>query len=432
MTRALGISGALLAICVGVSGAAGGTPAPGPRATNATGSGNVFAKDWRDGVSTASLPRLGALDSLFGENVAIIQNGLVSPIAHDPAGQYFYTPASPSSPDPTHFDEVNVYYHVDRFYHDFIGAHCGVLLAFNAPWVRVNYPVGVALTGYSTEQQLSYMLFDGPTASFSRDPAKDSDIIYHEATHALLYGFDFGTPSPGGETAAIHEGTADYFACAFNEDPHFGEATYISWPGGVDSMTTSPKLFNYAHYGLLQMGPSSGESHSNGAIWAGALWDIRTSLGAVADSLAAEMFFYLASTANFVQAAYGYLQADLDIHGGRDVATIINKFVGRGINIGMVGVDMTGPVGGPETRLAVSPNPMGGTGRVTFGLARSGPVRVEVFDLNGRRISVLADGVLGAGPQHVAWETGSLRAGLYVVRLSTSGRQEAVRAVLVR
>jgi len=432
MAKVLRISVALLATCGGVSGAAGGTSAPGPQATYATGSGYVFAKDWRDGVSTASLPRLGAPDSLFGENVAIIQNGLVSPIAHDPAGQYFYTPASPLSPDPTHFDEVNVYYHVDRFYHDFIGAHCGVLLAFNPPWVRVNYPVGVALTSYDPDQRLSYMLFDGPTTSFSRDPAKDSDIIYHEATHALLYGFGFGTPSPGGETAAIHEGTADYFACAFNEDPRFGEATYISWPGGVDSMTTSPKLFNYAHYGLLQMGPSSGESHANGAIWAGALWDIRTSLGAVADSLAAETFFYLASTAGFVQGAYGYLQADLDIHGGRDVTTIIDKFVARGINIGLVGVDEPGPVAGPETRLAMSPNPMGGLGRVTFGLARSGPVRVEVFDVNGRRVAVLADGVFEAGPQNVAWETGSLRAGLYIVRLSAGGRQETVRGVLVR
>ena len=78
------------------------------------------------------------------------------------------------------------------------------------------------------------------------------------------------------------------------------------------------------------------------------------------------------------------------------------------------------------------PSTSRGPGRVTFGLARSGPVRVEVFDVGGRRVSVLADGVLEAGPQHLAWETGSLRAGLYIVRLSTNGRQETVRGVLVR
>ena len=44
-----------------------------------------------------------------------------------------------------------------------------------------------------------------------------------------------------------------------------------------------------------------------------------------------------------------------------------------------------------------SPNPFRGLATIRFGLARAGEVRLELFDVAGRRIQTLVSGVLGAG-----------------------------------
>jgi hypothetical protein len=92
-----------------------------------------------------------------------------------------------------------------------------------------------------------------------------------------------------------------------------------------------------------------------------------------------------------------------------------------------------------ETRLlAPSPNPMRGGGTVRLDLARAGRVRVEVFDLSGRRVATLADGEFPAGTHALRWDARrddgrAAGAGLYFVRMSGPGlTARTVRAALVR
>ena len=70
----------------------------------------------------------------------------------------------------------------------------------------------------------------------------------------------------------------------------------------------------------------------------------------------------------------------------------------------------------------ISPNPLNSNAMVRYTLARVSPVEIEVFDLLGRRVMTLAEGVEGAGAHQVALDAGGLPNGLYVCRLRAAGQ----------
>jgi endonuclease/exonuclease/phosphatase family metal-dependent hydrolase len=75
------------------------------------------------------------------------------------------------------------------------------------------------------------------------------------------------------------------------------------------------------------------------------------------------------------------------------------------------------------------PNPFTETATLTYTLDRSGPVRLELFDALGRRVSVIEDDARPAGTYRVRFNGNALTPGLYVVRL-TSGDQVATRRLV--
>jgi hypothetical protein len=90
------------------------------------------------------------------------------------------------------------------------------------------------------------------------------------------------------------------------------------------------------------------------------------------------------------------------------------------------------------TRLyAPVPNPLTHASYIRFDLARRAPVRLEVFDLSGRRVSMLASREFEPGRYGLHWDgrgpAGALGPGLYFVRLTGVGfRTQAVRVAIVR
>jgi hypothetical protein len=74
---------------------------------------------------------------------------------------------------------------------------------------------------------------------------------------------------------------------------------------------------------------------------------------------------------------------------------------------------------------------------VDFALPRTALVRLEIFDLQGRRMAVLEDGLLAPGQYKRSWDgsaaTGAAApSGVYLVRLSGSGVNLMRKTVLVR
>lgn len=81
------------------------------------------------------------------------------------------------------------------------------------------------------------------------------------------------------------------------------------------------------------------------------------------------------------------------------------------------------------------PNPVRAGTRIEFQLAEPGPVRLEVFDLLGRRVATLVDREMGAGTYEVEWkenETSRLSSGTYIYRLKAGTFVTSKRLTLVR
>ncbi|MBC14340.1 MAG: hypothetical protein CMM85_15410 [Rhodothermaceae bacterium] len=78
------------------------------------------------------------------------------------------------------------------------------------------------------------------------------------------------------------------------------------------------------------------------------------------------------------------------------------------------------------------PNPVRSQATVAFELPADGAVRLAVYDLLGREVAVLAEGVRPAGAHTARVEAGSLASGVYLVRLDAAGQALTHRMTVVR
>ncbi|MEM6784054.1 MAG: PA domain-containing protein [Bacteroidota bacterium] len=87
----------------------------------------------------------------------------------------------------------------------------------------------------------------------------------------------------------------------------------------------------------------------------------------------------------------------------------------------------------PTHRLAsIYPNPVATTAQVGFTLPTAEEAAVEVFDLLGRRVATLTEGLRAAGEHSVTLDAAGLPSGVYVVRLATPSVTLTERVTVVR
>jgi flagellar hook assembly protein FlgD len=84
-----------------------------------------------------------------------------------------------------------------------------------------------------------------------------------------------------------------------------------------------------------------------------------------------------------------------------------------------------------------APNPTSDTATFRFALGSSGRVRVEVFDVRGRRVATAVDRTLGAGSYAAAWDGRTaagerVPAGAYYLRLSGPGVADSREVIVTR
>jgi hypothetical protein len=89
-----------------------------------------------------------------------------------------------------------------------------------------------------------------------------------------------------------------------------------------------------------------------------------------------------------------------------------------------------------DLALAISPNPSLAATRVSFDLPRESHVSVAVYDIAGRRVHTVVDGMRPAGRHQEAWdgrgEGGRALAGVFFVRLDAAGETRTERLVRIR
>jgi len=73
------------------------------------------------------------------------------------------------------------------------------------------------------------------------------------------------------------------------------------------------------------------------------------------------------------------------------------------------------------------PNPFNPTTNLSFTLPEESEIKLQIFDLLGRKIATVADGVYRAGSHRFTWQAGSVSSGVYIYRLTVNGRAALTR-----
>lgn len=68
------------------------------------------------------------------------------------------------------------------------------------------------------------------------------------------------------------------------------------------------------------------------------------------------------------------------------------------------------------------PNPFNPSTQIRFELEAASLIRLDILDVNGRIIRTLADGRLPAGAHELCFDATALASGIYLSRLSVSGK----------
>ena len=134
------------------------------------------------------------------------------------------------------------------------------------------------------------------------------------------------------------------------------------------------------------------------------------------------------------EATLTFTNSDEPLPGATAAASLVVHLVARPKQ----GNDVDVPPGAPTTLrfYAPRPNPLSRETSFAFDLPRSGPVTLEVFDVNGRRVASIVSGELPAGHHEARWTAtgergGRLAAGLYFARFATTGFTDSRRLVLL-
>jgi hypothetical protein len=81
---------------------------------------------------------------------------------------------------------------------------------------------------------------------------------------------------------------------------------------------------------------------------------------------------------------------------------------------------------------ACYPNPFNGSTVIGYQMAASGPVRIAVYDLLGREISVLVNGPAIAGRHLIRFDAANIASGTYLLRMEAGGKIFTGKVVHVR
>ena len=88
-----------------------------------------------------------------------------------------------------------------------------------------------------------------------------------------------------------------------------------------------------------------------------------------------------------------------------------------------------------ETPIAITiaPQPVSSQATITLTLSETGPVRVDIFDMLGRRLQTLYDGTLSASTSHIIrMDAHHLAPGQYLVRVQTRSGTTSRRLIVTR
>lgn len=78
------------------------------------------------------------------------------------------------------------------------------------------------------------------------------------------------------------------------------------------------------------------------------------------------------------------------------------------------------------------PNPFNSATTISFNLQHESRILLNVFDLTGRSVAKLANGMFNAGSHQVHFNAGALPSGIYIYRLNSNGISQSRKLLLLK
>ena len=78
------------------------------------------------------------------------------------------------------------------------------------------------------------------------------------------------------------------------------------------------------------------------------------------------------------------------------------------------------------------PNPFNAQTRIAYDLPKSANVKLSIFDINGRTVDILDQGLKTLGQHRLIWDGSGFISGTYFVRLNAGGVYYSQKMVLVK
>jgi extracellular elastinolytic metalloproteinase len=210
--------------------------------------------------------------------------------------------------------------------------------------------------------------------------------------------------------------------------------------------------------------------HGVGSVWAQMLWEMTWNLidvhgfdtdfasgtggNNIAHQLVMDGMKLQPCQPGFVDGRDAILNADTLLYDGANSVAIWTAFAKRGLGYsadqgssasvtdgteafdlppGVIVSTEDGALPGGFTLTAAYPNPFTAQARFALEVAQAQPVTVAVYDVMGREVARLHDGVLAAGTRHAFEIDGAaLAAGVYLVRVRGEDFAETRRITLLR
>lgn len=291
-----------------------------------------------------------SLISPINDNQSGYLQGTYANILNDATGRaYSSTLNFAYSTGDTHFDEANLFYHVDKFrsnYWNSIGFSAFTQITAHAHHAFYDYYGNPSPNASYSSGQLWFS--DGQGVSGFNSLAREDKIIYHEYTHAVTdYVAHLYNPVNNGynETYAIHEGNSDYYAASFTGRTLLGEYSLYGYPSYQRNIS-SPRIATYSDYTGPNWGYPSVEPHDGGELWATSIWDLRQS-GSIG-SYYANLVTYrglsgIPTNSSFLQYRQAIINADINYYGGTHANAIRHLFYLRGIGPDFLNFYIAGP-----------------------------------------------------------------------------------------
>jgi extracellular elastinolytic metalloproteinase len=191
--------------------------------------------------------------------------------------------------------------------------------------------------------RMQMFIFTRGTTSLADDrgSGQDGDVVLHEYGHGIsnrLVGGPANTSCLGGTQAgAMGEGWSDYWAATFYNNGVVGEYVTNNLTRGIRRAAYTVPA-NTVHDSYADLGVGGFEVHSDGEVWAAALWDLRQTLGAaIADSLVLQGMKFTPCSPSFLNARDGILMADQNLNGGANRCDIWRVFARHGMGVSAQG-----------------------------------------------------------------------------------------------